>query len=208
MLRLTVNPDTLFFTNKWCVYVHLQSVSSTFNMSFLKIAEIHTVADFWRVFNNIPSCEDLHTNTVMLEGKKIIAYSLFKEDITPEWEHPVNFAGCEWGCREEMTASLFSFLYSRLALSAVNSEIDHVVGIRCINKCNKLRNIHKIEVWMECNDMDSANIVKSFIDDVKKQHTDGNYAFFTLLYHEDKQSKAFEYSNNKKKNHRKRIKFN
>lgn len=207
MLRLTVKPDTLFFANKWCVYVHLQSVSSTFNVSFLKVAEIHTVADYWKVFNNLPSCEDLHTNVVMLDGKKIIAYSVFKEDITPEWEHSVNFHGCEWGCREEMSANLFSFLYSRLALSAVNNEIDNVVGIRCINKCNKLRNIHKIEVWMECDDMDNANIVKSFINDVKTQHVEGEYALFTLLYHEDKQTKAYEYMN-KRKSNKKRIKFN
>ena len=124
MLRLTVNPDTLFFANKWCVYVHLQSVSSTFNMSFLKVAEIHTVADYWRVFNNLPSCEDLHTNVVMLDGKRIIAYSVFKEEITPEWEHPVNFHGCEWGCREEMSASLFSFLSIKLFAAFTIVDVD------------------------------------------------------------------------------------
>lgn len=206
MLRLKVDPDTLFFANKWCLYIHLQSVSSTFNASYLKIAEILTVADYWKIFNNIPLYESLHTDTVMLEGRRIIAYSLFKNDITPEWEHPVNFDGCEWGCREEMSASLFSFMFSELTLSCVNNEIDDVVGVRCINKCNKMRSIHKIEVWMECNDIDKAQVVKKCIDNIKQQHQEGPDMIFTLLYHEDKQSKALEY-NFKKKSRHKRIKF-
>lgn len=207
MLRLTVNPDTLFFTNSWSFYVHLQSVSATFNFSFIKIAEIRSVADYWRVMNNIPSCKDLHTNTVLMDGKRIIAYSFFKEDITPEWEHPINNSGCEWGCRDEMSAEFFSDMFLHLTLCAINCEMDDVVGIRCINKCNKLRNLHKLEIWMQCNDEQHTDLVKSKINEVSYKCDHTSDVIFTLLHHEDKQLRANEYSKKKTKPKKNQIRF-
>ena len=205
MLRLTANPDSLFFRNKWSLYAHIQSVSSTFSTSFVKIADIYTIADFWKVFNNIPSCDDLYSNLIYLNDKRIIAYSFFKDDITPEWEHPVNMKGCEWGCREEMSSDVFTSLFNELVLLVVNDDIANIVGIRCINKCNKQRNIYKIEIWMQSNDITHANLVRSYIDsEIKYCKT----SMFTLLFHEDKQVRASEYSILKKKNKTyKRIKF-
>ena len=123
-------------------------MSTTFNGAFIKVADINTVADFWNTFNSLPSCSDLHTNTVVLSSKRVVAYSIFRKGVTPEWEDKTNQVGGEWECRDSMSAESFATMFYDLALCAVNNELDDaVVGVRCVNKCNKTRIVHKIEVW-------------------------------------------------------------
>ena len=190
MLRLTVDPKTLYLNTKWTFYIHVHSVSLTFATSFLKAAEVYTVADFWCLMNNI-SCKDLHSNLLMFEGKRVTTFSFFKEDITPEWEHSINYQGCEWGCREELTDKTFEKLFIGLTLKCVNSEFNNVVGIRCINKSNKLRDLFKIEIWMEMSTEEEINFVKQNIDELCQQYETS--LLFTLLSHKEKQDKAIDF---------------
>lgn len=194
MLRLTVDPKTLYLNTKWTFYIHFHSVSTTFGSSFLKAAEVYTVADFWCLINNI-SCKDLHNNIMMFEGKRVTTFSFFKKDITPEWEHSVNFKGCEWGCREELSDETFEQLFIELTLKCVNSEFDNVVGIRCINKSNKLRDLFKIEIWMEMCTEEEIYIVKKIIDQICEQYESD--LLFTLLSHKEKQDKAIDFCRKK-----------
>ena len=202
MLMLTVKPDTLFFKDTFQLYAHMLSGSATYINSCKKLVDIHTVADFWQTFNNVPSALDLHSSNVYVEGKKMVAYSLFKNNITPEWENPVNQKGSEWGCRENLSGEEFFKIWNTLTLSFVNNELDNVVGVRCINKSNRNRTIHKIEVWMDSVDMEVCmsvkNVLMEFIPDCPH---------FTLMYHEDKQSQAQEYNKNRKVQNRKHVRF-
>ena len=192
MKRLTVNPESLFFKDVWTVYIHLQSISTNFSGSFVKVYEIKTIADFWKIVNHLPSCENLHSDFVYVDQKRVIAYSIFKNSITPEWEHPINSNGSEWGCREAMSAEYFSHSFYSLVLSAVNNEFDHVVGVRCINKSNKQRILHKIEVWMDTVDYDEIMWTRHQMSNVIH-----DLSIFIILYHEDKQNRAKEFSRKK-----------
>lgn len=194
MLRLTVNPNTLYFNHKWVMYAHLQSISSTYYSSYISLGEIYTIADFWRLINNIPSAKDLHSSTIVWHGKRIVAYSLFKEDITPEWEHPINEQGCEWGCRENMSSDLFNQMWSSLILLSVNDQIDNVAGVRCINKSNRVRSMYKIELWLDSNNEADTIHAKDMIDAMLPHHP-----LFTLMYHQDKQDQASEYQRRRTK---------
>lgn len=185
------DPSRLPLTHTWSLYAHLQAVSSTFQSSYLKLAEMTNIKDFWCVFNNIASCQDLHTNIVVIDNKRIIAYSFFKDDITPEWEHPTNYAGSEWGCREHMSAMTFESLFASLVVAAANDELEHVVGVRCINKCNRTRSLFKIEVWMDTCEPDVTHTVWQHIEAISAQCEE--QPVFTLLDHQDKQTKAYEY---------------
>lgn len=194
MLRLTVRPETLSFSNKWVLYAHLHCGSTTYFNSYIKVSEIKTIADFWQTINNLPTAYDLYYNSIFMDGKRVVAYSLFKDDILPEWEDPVNTKGCEWGCRDNISEKVFSSMWSSLILAAVNDELDDVVGIRCINKTNKIRSLFKIEVWMSCSDYEDALKVKENMKIMIK-----TCETFTLMYHEDKKTQAIEYTRKKNK---------
>jgi len=161
--------------------------------SCIKLTDIYTIADFWKTMNYLPSASDLHSATINIDGKKMIAYSLFKNDITPEWEHPTNKNGSEWGCREHLSCASFSQIWNTLILSFVNNELDHVVGIRCINKTNKNRIIHKIEIWMDSIDPKCCMSVKNTLNDLVP-----NCPHFTFMKHEHKQIQAQEYNKSRK----------
>lgn len=193
MLHIYTNPKSLYFEHKWNLYGHTQSISQTYSSAFVKLSTIKTIADFWCTMNNIPSAYDLHSHQIFMDEKRIVAYSLFKENITPEWEHQMNINGCELGFRDELDVETFSQLWNTFTLSAVNNEIDHVVGIRAINKCNKSRCIYKFEIWLDTVDETHIKYVQDFI----------NKAFghlvhsFSLMYHHEKQSQANEYTKKK-----------
>lgn len=199
MLRLEVNPATLFFANKWVLYGHLQSVCSNYFNSYIKIAEIFTIADFWKVFNNVPSAYNLHQNDIMYKGKRIVSFSLFKEEVTPEWEHPINAQGCELGCREELDADLFQSMWMDLSLSLVNNELDNVVGIRCINKTNRTRYLYKIEIWFDTKVHKDVHTVHNMLRQSFPTCT------FNRMDHEFKKQQAQDYNvkcNKRTKKHR------
>ena len=197
MLAITVDPKTLYFNEKWVLFANLQSCSNNYISSYVEIATIHTVADYWQVMNNIPY-DKLHSDIVELAGKRIVAFSLFKNGISPEWEDPVNCKGCEWGFRDEISNETFCSMWINLSLAAVNNELEHVAGVRCVNKCNKIRSMHKIEVWLTISEFDKVYESKKLIDDVlQSQYT------FTLMFHQDKQQQAFDFNSKKKIRRRK-----
>lgn len=187
MLRITVDPKTLFLSTRWTLYAHLQSVSSTYFNSYIELGNIETVSDFWQYLNNI-ELRSLHSDCILYDCKRIIAFSLFRGCILPEWEDPINANGSEWGCRDQMDAGTFENMFNMLALSVVNEEMPNVIGVRCINKCNKSRNLFKIELWM-CNSTDEElSYVKQEIDKIVPSHIT-----FTLMHHEEKQQQAQDY---------------
>ena len=52
-----------------------------------EVYSFNTIEDFWRMFHNIYSVEEIMPNT---------DYMLFKKGIRPEWEDPHNKAGGKW----------------------------------------------------------------------------------------------------------------
>lgn len=195
--KLDIDPETITFSSKWTLYANLQSMSITYSNSFVKIGSAQNISDFWRLFNNIPSALDLHSKAVYVNNNEIVAYSFFRDDITPEWEHPINLKGSEWGCRENIEASEFETLWNYLILSVVNEEFNNVVGIRCINKTNRIRVVYKIEIWMDTCDEECTIKTKNDIDNILDKL--GLKLDFTLMLHEQKQSQASEYSKKKMK---------
>lgn len=53
----------------------------------VKLCVVDTVEDFWAMYNNVPSADDI---------PKGCTYHFFKEGIKPMWEHERNKAGGKW----------------------------------------------------------------------------------------------------------------
>ena len=52
-----------------------------------EVYSFDTIEDFWKMYNNIYSVEEIMPNT---------DYMLFRKGIRPEWEDPANRAGGKW----------------------------------------------------------------------------------------------------------------
>ena len=181
----------------WTLYAHTQSVSTTYRSAYKQIGKFNTIEDFWRLWNNIPSVVEIYESRVMIQNKHLIAYSLFRDDILPEWEKTNNINGSEWGCREMLSKEIIDNIWKNLVLSCIGENVSNCVGVRYINKCNKTRNIHKIEVWMNTCTTNKTNItlnqIKTIIESIPTP-----FPKFTLMRHNDKKSQAIEYNQKRK----------
>ena len=129
---------------------------------------------------------------VKSHDRMIVAYSIFKQNILPEWEKTNNINGSEWGCREPLSAPLTQTLWRNLVLACIGEQLPHVVGVRYINKCNRLRVIHKLEVWM--NTTSSHRVQETFRAITRVLSGVQGLPHFTLMRHNEKQAQALEYT--------------
>ena len=129
-----------------------------------------------------------------MKSTQVVAYSLFRADIVPEWEHPINQVGSEWGCRDQLTKEAFEHMWNELVFAAIGERIPHCVGVRAINKTSKVRCMYKVEVWMDTTKREKVAATRQAINGIVQTP-----CTFTLLHHQDKQEKAFEFQKRRRK---------
>ena len=183
-----MDADSYPLETPWVLYVHFQCASTNYNAAYMPIATFKTIGEFWRVMNNVPDVKHLHIGNIALNSCKIVAYSMFREGIHPEWEDPVNMTGSEWGCRENLEVERFKTLWCDYTLGAIGEMIPHCVGIRAINKSNRSRTLHKIEVWMDCTDHTKSQACRRSLT-----HLVPSSPKFQHMFHMEKKTQAVEY---------------
>lgn len=191
---LLQHAKNLDLDQEWVWYGHQPCGSNTYSKSYIELGRFKTVAEFWQHYNFFPPIGCIHDGTVYCNSMPIVAYSLFRSDIKPEWEHPVNSHGSEWGCRESLDRSTFEILWETYVLGAIGEQIPHCVGIRAINKTNRSRSLHKFEIWLDKVDHisvhDSRQTLLSLVDTPPK---------FIFIPHQIKQSQAVEYQRHRRR---------
>lgn len=172
----------------WVWYGHFPCASNNYGSSYMELARFGTVAEFWRCFNHFPSIQRIHDGTLMINNCSVIAFSLFREGVLPEWEDPVNIKGSEWGCRENLDERRFKDLWVDYILGAIGEQIPHCVGIRAINKSNRTRLLHKVEVWMDATETRCVQECRRSLNTLNPTSPK-----FLYMPHQDKQHQAQEY---------------
>ena len=186
-------PEELLLETPWCFYVHFIAAPNTYGSSYLLIGKAHTIREFWMLYNNVPDIKSLHEDIIICECRRVIAYSLFREGIAPEWEDPINAAGSEWGCRESLSIQMFTKMWLYYVLGAIGEQIDNCVGVRAINKSNRHRELHKIEVWMNVTDHAESQKTRRILS---KLYTET--PTFTHMLHSDKKAQTLSYEVSRK----------
>lgn len=188
--------------NSWTLFVHYYCHNNNYGCSYDKICSFSTIQDFWRVHNNFPSAKQLATSYILHDDKYINAFSLFKDNIRPEWEHNKNIKGSEWGCRNVYSEECFKCAYENLVFAAIGNKIRHCTGVRAVNKSTRYKTYMKIEVWLSTCDQTCVNQSFSDIMSCIEDHK----LIFTHTHHEEKKKTMSHHSPTKltkKKNMRK-----
>lgn len=189
------NPDEIFFETPWIWYAHFQCASTNYGASYVAIGKFHSISEFWSLYNNIPDIKHVHDGTVRIDNALAVAYSVFRDGIKPEWEDPQNHEGSEWGCRENLDKPQFANLWFEYLLGAIGENIPHCLGIRAINKSNRTRALHKIEVWMDTvNHASTQECRRSLTTLVPSSPR------FSHMLHHEKHTQALEYQRRRRRN--------
>ena len=113
-----------------------------------------TIENFWQMYNNLYSVEELMPNT---------DYMMFKKGVRPEWEDPTNKEGGKWvvtlpieeDMEEEMSHAWMKSLVSMISGSVEPCDMNKITGIVLSVREKHLR----LSLW--CSVSKEEHILKS-----------------------------------------------
>lgn len=125
-----------------------------------KVTSFNTVQDFFAIWNGIPQpSELLESKRIMREQRNgqsvaIDAIMIFKDGITPEWEHEKNACGGHFQIqlKSSVGGGQIDEYWNNLVLAVVGGTLEPaelITGIRLVDKLSgpKVANAIRIELW-------------------------------------------------------------
>lgn len=128
-----------------------------------KLCEIATIEDFWRAFNNIPKPSMIFFDgrtRKRFKDRAVESFSLFKKNIKPEWEDPMNRTGAEWFCRKTFPPQQLDEFWQNLVLGMIGETIDpadEICGARVVDKSTGTRQMYRLELWFKRKEQSVAD---------------------------------------------------
>lgn len=137
-------PDT------WTFRAHCESNEKTYKVSYFHVMDIENIYD-WVTLRNA-----FHPGQVFaswnlqytLQGRPINSFSLFKNNVRPEWEDEHNQDGFTCSLRGNFSETSINTLWNDLLVEAVRGGLEeHIQGIQITQKCTRRIPSAKIDVW-------------------------------------------------------------
>ena len=158
-----------FLESEWVIWEHRapDKNSKSYEDNMEKLCEVATVEDFWRAFNNIPKPSEIFYDgrtRKKFANRTVESFSLFKKNIKPEWEDPMNRSGAEWFCRKMFPGPQLDDFWRDLALGMIGETIDpsdDICGARVVDKSAGQRQMYRLELWFKRKDKAVADELKT-----------------------------------------------
>jgi hypothetical protein len=113
---------------------------------------------------------------IVVEGRTIKAFGLFKNGIQPAWEDPANKNGMELVAIKTLTSEVLDQFWENLVLGLIGETIDEgdeICGCRIVNQSRKAKPTYKIELWLRSSDESICSRIKTKLCDALTD-SDGN----------------------------------
>jgi hypothetical protein len=154
-----------FLESEWVIWEHRSpdKNSKSYEDNMVKLLEVATIEDFWRAYNNIPKPSAIFFDgrtRKKFKDRSVESFSLFKKNIKPEWEDPMNRSGAEWFCRKTFPAQQLDDFWQTLALGMIGETIDpadEICGARVVDKSTGSRQMYRLELWFKRKDQTMAD---------------------------------------------------
>ena len=137
---MELDPCASPLASVWTWYAH--SAASKYSDSLVTLGRMTTIREFWCHYNHIPTASIFTHSEIRVHGAAIHGYAVFRDAVTPEWEHAVNVGGGEFLLRVYDAASL-DIAWRDLLVACAGETQSGIVGVRCMRK----QPFPKIEVW-------------------------------------------------------------
>lgn len=146
----------------------------TYTDAMRKVVSFDTVQDFWAIWNGLPQPSELldqkRISREMPSGPVAIdAIMIFKDGVSPEWEHPQNASGGHFQMmlKPQLGGGQIDEYWNNIVLGMVGGTIEPaelITGIRLVDKLSgpKVGNAIRIELWYtKANESQVANLRRS-----------------------------------------------
>lgn len=156
----------------WVVWEQIMQASdgktAQYSDATHKVAPFSTVQDFWKLWNHMPQPSELLDQKRMVreqpDGLHVIdAIMIFRENVRPEWEDPMNATGghFQFQLKPQTGGGQIDEYWNNLVLGMIGSTIEPanmITGIRLVDKLSgpRMANGIRIEVWFSDYENTSA----------------------------------------------------
>lgn len=167
-------------SSTWKIYDHEKSDNNNYDKSTRCICSFSDVITFWQFFNNIPLPSNLfyQSNTGKPyyklndnndKKREIASISIFRNNIEPKWEDPINKKGGEINLKKFYKKHMSSVeyldkLWETLILACIGENFQYseeITGIRVVDSSLPNRPLYRIELWFS-NLEHSGEMEKNF----------------------------------------------
>jgi len=108
-----------------------------------------TVEQFWSYFEHVPPPSELFQSGVCV-GRQVESLSIFRGNVLPKWEDPMNEQGGEWFARKPFPPAILDAIWELIVLAMVTETLDprgSIMGARVCDKSARGRAFYRLEVW-------------------------------------------------------------
>jgi len=134
----------------WTWFFH-KTGGDGYKSALVPVQTFQTVESFWRLKNNIPPFHKAFCKHAALrvQGSIVTGASVFRDDITPEWEHASNLNGVIMECKGPLEAKVVDDIFLNILLKLVgNTAPLSCNGVRVVHKSGR-KSFYKIELWFQ-----------------------------------------------------------
>ncbi len=146
--------DLIPTRNMWTLYAHYLSNSDSYQTSYVKLCDVASFQDFGRMWNHThPRLVGDPTRAIQIQGRRVTSWSYFKDEISPEWEHPLNEHGITYSLRTTMTCDdVYTLWETLVANCTLSSHPNDLNGIQVYRKSGSVRPhepglLMKFDLW-------------------------------------------------------------
>jgi len=132
----------------------------TYTDAMRRVVSFDTVQDFWSIWNGLPQPGELLESKRITRGMPtgpavaIDAIMIFKDGVSPEWEHPANSAGGHFQMmlKPALGGGQIDEYWNNIVLGMIGATIEPaelITGIRLVDKLSgpKGNSAIRIELW-------------------------------------------------------------
>jgi translation initiation factor 4E len=125
-----------------------------------------TVERFWDYWNSILKPSEVFSDgvkKVLVDGREIKALAIFRENIEPKWEDPLNSNGCELTIAKSISLEATDVHWESIVLALIGEILDsdqNICGARCVFR-QKGKGSFKFEIWLRDMNEEKALQIRS-----------------------------------------------
>mmetsp|Transcript_19313 Transcript_19313/g.49115 ORF Transcript_19313/g.49115 Transcript_19313/m.49115 type:complete len:235 (+) Transcript_19313:106-810(+) len=144
-------PSGVPLSASWRWYEHLVDTTKgqlTWEEKMRMLGSTATSDEFWSYFEHVPPPSELFQQGVCI-GRQVESLSIFRGEVLPKWEDPMNEQGGEWFARKPFPSAILDALWEVLVLGLVSDTFgkDSIMGARVCDKSARGRSLYRLEVW-------------------------------------------------------------
>ena len=145
------------FEHKWFIWEH-RNDGETYADNLKCVCNFDTVEDFWLYWKYLPQPVEFFFAPKqprrLISNRSVVSYSIFRENIKPEWEDPVASRGGEWRIRRFKNLDDVNAIWEEIALLVLGSSLkrsENIIGIRVVDSSHPTTNkaMYNVEIWFD-----------------------------------------------------------